>query len=34
MKLSRINEERMNHSLDGANSSRDEKNASKNDDGQ
>jgi hypothetical protein len=34
LKLSRINEERLNHSLDGANSARDEKNASKADDGQ
>lgn len=34
LKLSRINEERMNHSLDGANSSREEKNASKADDAQ
>jgi hypothetical protein len=34
LKLSRINEERMNHSIDGANSSREEKNASKTDDAQ
>ena len=34
LKLSRINEERMNNSLDGSNSFREEKNVSKNDDGQ